>query len=243
MTYQPGPYLTPDYMLPYWEPVYYQQEYQMYSMMTPEYYPSLWTPLVHQSNSESQEDSGVVSEDDEKEEEVLEKGSCPPPTLTVHQANEILGTPIPERCPDTKKIANRITEWLKTSKTHQKEFSENVIGRSQGTLSSILKTPKPWKAMHCGREVFIRMYNFMRISEEERKQIMNLQLNLPKSTRQPRVSNRRFTRVQKECLDGLVERIEKPSKEIKRVISRELGLPESTVHNYFMNARRKLKYD
>lgn len=43
-----------------------------------------------------------------------------------------------------------------------------VLGRSQGTLSDLLRNPKPWSKLKSGRETFRRMWNWMKEPESER---------------------------------------------------------------------------
>lgn len=40
-------------------------------------------------------------------------------------------------------------------------FNISYIFRSQGTLSDLLRNPKPWNRLKSGRETFRRMYNWL----------------------------------------------------------------------------------
>uniref|UniRef100_H3BZG1 CUT domain-containing protein n=1 Tax=Tetraodon nigroviridis TaxID=99883 RepID=H3BZG1_TETNG len=54
----------------------------------------------------------------------------------------------------------RITE-LKRYSIPQAIFAERVLSRSQGTLSDLLRNPKPWGKLKSGRETFKRMARWL----------------------------------------------------------------------------------
>lgn len=78
---------------------------------------------------------------------------------------------------DTKDLCKRVAYELKvryflpsyiqpmsTFQQHsipQAIFAERILCRSQGTLSDLLRNPKPWNRLKSGRETFKRMYNWL----------------------------------------------------------------------------------
>ncbi|CAF1013464.1 unnamed protein product [Didymodactylos carnosus] len=69
---------------------------------------------------------------------------------------------------NTKELAQRITNELKRYTIPQAVFAQRVLCRSQGTLSDLLRNPKPWSKLKSGRETFRRMKKWLQIPEEER---------------------------------------------------------------------------
>ena len=69
--------------------------------------------------------------------------------------------------------------------------------------------------------------------------------NIPKScpnggvTHQPKKNRLVFTDLQRRTLFAIFRETKRPSKEMQITISRQLGLEQSTVSNFFMNARRR----
>lgn len=62
---------------------------------------------------------------------------------------------------DTQLIAHRILDELKEQCIPQASLAVKVLGRSQGTLSDLLRKPKPWGIMKNGRGTFQRMANWL----------------------------------------------------------------------------------
>ncbi|CAJ0963663.1 unnamed protein product, partial [Mesorhabditis belari] len=63
---------------------------------------------------------------------------------------------------DTKELCKRIAYELKQHSIPQAIFAERILCRSQGTLSDLLRNPKPWNKLKSGRETFRRMFNWVR---------------------------------------------------------------------------------
>src|SRR5699024_2976217 len=57
---------------------------------------------------------------------------------------------------NTKDLAQRISAELKRYSIPQAIFAQRVLCRSQGTLSDLLRNPKPWSKLKSGRETFRR---------------------------------------------------------------------------------------
>ena len=62
---------------------------------------------------------------------------------------------------NTKEVANQITAELKRCSIPQAVFARKVLARSQGTLSDLLRNPKPWSKLKSGRETFRKMHKWL----------------------------------------------------------------------------------
>ncbi|XP_054858979.1 hepatocyte nuclear factor 6 [Eublepharis macularius] len=147
---------------------------------------------------------------------------------------------------NTREVAQRITAELKRYSIPQAVFAQRVLCRSQGTLSDLLRNPKPWSKLKSGRETFRRMWKWLQEPEFQRMSALRLAAckrkeqeygkdrgNTPKK---PRLV---FTDVQRRTLHAIFKENKRPSKELQITISQQLGLELSTVSNFFMNARRR----
>ncbi|XP_078097511.1 hepatocyte nuclear factor 6 isoform X2 [Mustelus asterias] len=75
---------------------------------------------------------------------------------------------------NTKEIAQRITTELKRYSIPQAIFAQRVLCRSQGTLSDLLRNPKPWSKLKSGRETFRRMWKWLQEPEFQRMSALRL---------------------------------------------------------------------
>lgn len=75
---------------------------------------------------------------------------------------------------DTKDVAQRITTELKRYSIPQAIFAQRVLCRSQGTLSDLLRNPKPWSKLKSGRETFRRMWKWLQEPEFQRMSALRL---------------------------------------------------------------------
>ncbi|CBY35369.1 unnamed protein product [Oikopleura dioica] len=146
---------------------------------------------------------------------------------------------------NTKVVAQQITAELKRYSIPQAIFAQRVLCRSQGTLSDLLRNPKPWSKLKSGRETFRRMQSWLREPEFQRMSSLRLAACRRKederdrqnsTTKKPRLV---FTDHQRRTLHQIFKENKRPSKEIQITISAQLGLELSTVSNFFMNARRR----
>ncbi|XP_055945405.1 hepatocyte nuclear factor 6-like isoform X2 [Argiope bruennichi] len=159
---------------------------------------------------------------------------------------------------NTKELAQRISAELKRYSIPQAIFAQRVLCRSQGTLSDLLRNPKPWSKLKSGRETFRRMYKWLEEPEFQRMSALRLaervhppvpgfpckrkeeqqqqQQKNPNTPKKPRLV---FTDLQRRTLQAIFKETKRPSKEMQITISQQLGLELSTVGNFFMNARRR----
>ncbi|KAL7393517.1 hypothetical protein ABVT39_011975 [Epinephelus coioides] len=123
---------------------------------------------------------------------------------------------------NTRDVAQRIITELKRYSIPQAIFAERVLCRSQGTLSDLLRNPKPWGKLKSGP---------CKRKEQEQSKLERNQG--PKRTRLV------FTDLQRRTLMAIFRENHRPTKELQVTISQQLGLELSTVSNFFMNARRR----
>ncbi|KAL8175588.1 UNVERIFIED_CONTAM: hypothetical protein K2H54_000227 [Gekko kuhli] len=75
---------------------------------------------------------------------------------------------------NTREVAQRITTELKRYSIPQAIFAQRVLCRSQGTLSDLLRNPKPWSKLKSGRETFRRMWKWLQEPEFQRMSALRL---------------------------------------------------------------------
>ncbi|KAG5839625.1 hypothetical protein ANANG_G00206910 [Anguilla anguilla] len=153
---------------------------------------------------------------------------------------------------NTKEVAQRIATELKRYSIPQAIFAQRVLCRSQGTLSDLLRNPKPWSKLKSGRETFRRMWKWLQEPEFQRMSALRLagertiackrkeqeqgKGDRGSLSKKPRLV---FTDVQRRTLHAIFKENKRPSKELQLTISHQLGLELTTVSNFFMNARRR----
>lgn len=151
---------------------------------------------------------------------------------------------------NTKELAQRISSELKRYSIPQAVFAQRVLCRSQGTLSDLLRNPKPWSKLKSGRETFRRMWKWLQEPEFQRMSALRLAgLSCKhKETEKVKAEPERqiikktrfvFTDVQRRTLKAIFKENSRPSKDMQIAIAKELGLEVNTVSNFFMNARRR----
>lgn len=100
----------------------------------------------------------------------------PPPSLALRKSppssHEVgSGSQQPETETDeinTRAVAARVAAELKRYSVPQAVFAQLVLCRSQGTLSDLLRNPKPWSKLKSGRETFRRMWKWLQEPEYQR---------------------------------------------------------------------------
>ena len=75
---------------------------------------------------------------------------------------------------NTKELAQRIGNELKRYGIPQAVFAQKILCRSQGTLSDLLRNPKPWSKLKSGRETFARMWKWLQEPESDRLTTLKL---------------------------------------------------------------------
>ncbi|EFO85129.1 hypothetical protein CRE_21435 [Caenorhabditis remanei] len=75
---------------------------------------------------------------------------------------------------NTKNIANMMKNWLKRTHATQEWFATKILGRCRRTLSRCLNNPKDWKDLSENREIYVKMYNWMCLTKEQRHEMMRV---------------------------------------------------------------------
>lgn len=190
----------------------------------------------------------------------------PPPrrVYSTQDSNDPLNAEIGEDIYiDTKDLCKRIAFELKNHSIPQAIFAERILCRSQGTLSDLLRNPKPWNKLKSGRETFRRMYNWVAQPLATRLAILDMKtedgnrgtgMDPPTPAQNVRTHRRStsdhdgpvskrprlvFTDIQKRTLQAIFKETQRPSREMQQTIAEHLRLDLSTVANFFMNARRR----
>ncbi|CAJ0943111.1 unnamed protein product, partial [Mesorhabditis belari] len=149
---------------------------------------------------------------------------------------------------DTKELATRISAELKRYSIPQAIFAQRVLCRSQGTLSDLLRNPKPWGKLKSGRETFRRMAKWLQEPEFQRMSALRLAASSLAATKRrddtssscgPKKPRLVFTDIQRRTLQAIFKETKRPSREMQITISQQLNLDPTTVANFFMNARRR----
>ncbi|XP_062485307.1 one cut domain family member 2 [Pezoporus occidentalis] len=151
------------------------------------------------------------------------------------------GSGAPEEL-NTREVAGRVAAELKRCSIPQAVFAQRVLRRSQGTLSDLLRNPRPWSKLKAGRETFRRMWKWLQEPEGQRVAALRLAACRRKERAGgavPKRSRLVFTELQRRTLGAVFRQNRRPSKELQASISRQLGLGLPTVTNFFMNARRR----
>ncbi|PIC48036.1 hypothetical protein B9Z55_007166 [Caenorhabditis nigoni] len=206
----------------------------------------------------------VSSTKAKKKANKTEKGQQTPTavnTKTIEKYNDLLSTPLPDDFNlDTKQLCDAVLKEMVIHEISQGILARRVINRSQGTLSAILNKPKPWSFIGAaGRQTFVRLYNWINLPEKKRLEIVNKNTvwDVPeeknekkcdkrkrKSTDEPSTTKRariEFTNVQRQVLEAIYEKTDRPTADVIQMIAEKLDLDETTVSNYFQNTRTRNK--
>lgn len=105
-------------------------------------------------------------------------GSMPESPNTKQEVEEI----------NTKELAQKISSELKRYSIPQAVFAQRVLCRSQGTLSDLLRNPKPWSKLKSGRETFRRMWKWLQEPEFQRMSALRLAGNSKSSFYPPKIA-------------------------------------------------------
>ncbi|PWA18855.1 hypothetical protein CCH79_00004843 [Gambusia affinis] len=123
---------------------------------------------------------------------------------------------------NTKEVAQRITTELKRYSIPQAIFAQRVLCRSQGTLSDLLRNPKPWSKLKSGRETFRRMWKWLQEPEFQRMSALRL------------AEGRRERKVLPPTLSIPIHppRVSDEAREMKKAQVWPLGSKTSSTHSY-----------
>ncbi|EFO90851.1 hypothetical protein CRE_15211 [Caenorhabditis remanei] len=94
-----------------------------------------------------------------------------PPGFTHQMVTELLNKPVD--FVNTKRVSAEIKEWLVESQVTQEWFASTIVGRNRRTMGPAINYPRDWNdCASKGQEMFMRMHNWMKLSEMQRQEIM-----------------------------------------------------------------------
>ncbi|KAL3311824.1 Hepatocyte nuclear factor 6 [Cichlidogyrus casuarinus] len=149
---------------------------------------------------------------------------------------------------NTKELAMKISGELKRYSIPQAVFAQRVLCRSQGTLSDLLRNPKPWSKLKSGRETFRRMWKWLNEPEYQRMSSLRLatckrrseenqqmrssndqmsvsgESSAPNPSKMPKKPRLVFTDIQRRTLHAIFKETKRPSKEMQATIAQQLNL-------------------
>ena len=134
-------------------------------------------PVQHTSSGHQQSSHSVIND--------MLNGVQHAPSPQSHRPTA--ASPLESRCVDpsrgqqseteeinTREVAQKIGSELKRYSIPQAVFAQQVLCRSQGTLSDLLRNPKPWSKLKSGRETFRRMWMWLQEPEFQRMATLRL---------------------------------------------------------------------
>ncbi|CAP37010.2 Protein CBG19824 [Caenorhabditis briggsae] len=156
---------------------------------------------------------------------------------------------------DTTDILNRC-EDSRTSFVYkgkfltQKQFSEMVLGKSQGYYSSLFKHSKPWESLiDSGKQLYIRMFNWLNLDDNQKQEYLEIEKIKEQLFEgrdesvdpKPKKNRTKFTKFQLDRLNASFDDNCYPSAETKAQLAKEMGLADILIiENWFLNRRRRM---
>ncbi|KAH8269768.1 hypothetical protein KR018_001472 [Drosophila ironensis] len=129
--------------------------------------------ISHLSGANHQQlNSTLINEFQEVQQQAKMNASGSPKTTGGGSSRSAGSSDIEEI--NTKDLAQRISAELKRYSIPQAIFAQRVLCRSQGTLSDLLRNPKPWSKLKSGRETFRRMYKWLQEPEFQRMSALRM---------------------------------------------------------------------
>ncbi|CAO4366737.1 unnamed protein product [Caenorhabditis nigoni] len=166
----------------------------------------------------------------------------------------LLAAPLPyDTALDTKILGDSILQELETKKIPQTIFARRVANRAQGTVSELLRNPKPWDCVKSGRGVYVRLFNWYQLPVEQRMEIVDKKINWPVPEKKKSADKRRsateapakkkprteFHPVQRTALNIIFKENPRPSADVMAHIAQTLELDIRAVANFFQNTRKR----
>ncbi|CAI2330143.1 unnamed protein product [Caenorhabditis sp. 36 PRJEB53466] len=144
---------------------------------------------------------------------------------------------------DTEKLSNFLLSEMTVCGINQSTFAAKILGRSQGTLSELLRRPKKWDMIkNTGRVPYQKMFDWLCLDDNERMRALEgpdvKGKRKPHKEHTPRVV---FTDIQRKTLKTIFESCHAPEPEYLQQIGEHLRLKPHTVNNFFTNSRRRLR--
>ncbi|EFO84082.1 hypothetical protein CRE_16958 [Caenorhabditis remanei] len=141
-------------------------------------------PEEEESEESSSDDSDVLEDDEEHNGKFYSPEKfdmkrllitetpepSEPGAMTFERMAAILNRPVVYM--NTKKTIAKLKEWFKTSGITKVWFSENILGKNRKAIHHVLHDTREWSKLKQGKENYERVFNWMRISEHERQEII-----------------------------------------------------------------------
>ncbi|EFO94728.1 hypothetical protein CRE_12448, partial [Caenorhabditis remanei] len=106
-----------------------------------------------------------------------------PFSMTVEQAIRFLTQPIPANINvNTTEIVKEIKEWLGSSSYTNKYFASNILNIKGNHLTNIFAQPRDFISLRNTKEAFIKMFNWLEMSEDMRTEMLKMNLYEYEST-------------------------------------------------------------
>ncbi|EFO94613.1 hypothetical protein CRE_10776 [Caenorhabditis remanei] len=163
--------------------------------------------------------------------------------VTAPEVRHILDSPVADAI-DTKRTVGDVNNWLKLNGVNQTKFAEKVLEKTQGHFSVISRNPAPWEELLAPEKaVFVRMHNWMKLSDEEKNKILNTEKVSMKKDLQEKEKKPRFTfsKEQMVVLMGIYEINDRPGKELIEELAAKFSLSFNQIKDFFLNRRRRAK--
>lgn len=115
----------------------------------------------------------------------------------------------------------------------QRQFSKLVLNRSQGTLSAIMKNPKPWSELTSrGRQIYYKILSWL----------LGYDVNYALDTIHRKTSIKyKFNQQQKDVLSYIFQSVQYLNAAQTQGISQAFGVPANSITNWFKNQRSRSK--
>ncbi|EFP11744.1 hypothetical protein CRE_09896 [Caenorhabditis remanei] len=211
--------------------------------------PSYAVSFGHYPNQQADSSFGPIRKTEKKKKVSKPYEIAAPVHASVHrdvtapEVRHILDFPVADAI-DTKRTVGDVNNWLKLNGVNQTKFAEKVLEKTQGHFSVISRNPAPWEELLApGRAVFVRMYNWMKLSDEEKMKILNTEKVSEKKDLQEKKKKTRFTfsKEQMEVLMGIYEVNDRPGKELIKELAEKFSLSPNQIKDFFLNRRRRAK--
>jgi len=128
---------------------------------------TLWNEDVNRQTSESRNGLAKIPSV-ESESDIVNSPSASSPSTPTRSITLCADTEEVDTCD----VAERVSAELRRFNIPQALFAQAVLSRSQGTLSELLRNPKPWSKMKTGRETYLRMLHWLREPESQRLAVL-----------------------------------------------------------------------
>lgn len=150
----------------------------------------------------------------------IPQDSVHPLDLQLTEGSEIL----------TANLAKRIEFELKERRITKTAFAD-ILQISQASLATCLSKPKPWDRLRGTQNNYIKIFNWLQMSEEEK-------MELSGGARTPYT---KFTDAQRAHMEQVFSTCRYPNRKTFREMANELKLNVHTIRDHFRKMRCKAR--